>query len=235
MKLKSNKSRYLSLSLLTTFLLIFSPVFLRCENVGKGNIIGFVYDKDGTTPLDGAIVKFLNVTTDAVYESCRTDSNGLFKVAGIENGIYIFGVLTSQGDFVLDDLIGVKIEENETAKLSISLKPSEDIAPPEKGIPVKVEKNSKQEWVIPKTELDLPEQTEILTEEKAALAEFRGIASINAASPGISFGILTSNPDGTMEIACCSPYTNTNHNCGDFWNTMKKWWRRWWGHCGGRR
>lgn len=27
------------------------------EAVRKGNLIGFVYDKDGTTPLEGAIVK----------------------------------------------------------------------------------------------------------------------------------------------------------------------------------
>ncbi len=228
MKSKNNKSRYLSLSLFTAFLLIFSPVFIRCENAGKGNIIGFVYDKDGTTPLDGAIVKFLNVTSDAVYESCRTDSNGLFKVAGIENGIYIFGVLTAQGDFVLDDLIGVKIEENETAKLSISLMPSEDVALPEQRVPAKVEKNSKQEWVIHKNELDLPEQAEILTEEETAFAEFRGIASVNAASSGISFGILTSNPDGIMEITCCSPH----NNFGNVTHKMKKWWRRWWSHCG---
>lgn len=228
MKLKSNKSPYLPLTVFTAFLLIFSPVFVRCENAGKGNIIGFVYDKDGTTPLDGAIVKFLNVTTDAVYESSRTDSNGLFKVPGIENGIYIFGVLTAQGDFMLDDLIGVKIEENETAKLSISLMPSEDVALSEQRVPAEGEKNSKQAWMIPKNELDPPEQTEILTKEEAALAEFRGIASINAASSGISFGILTSNPDGIMEITCCSPHKN-------FGNVLRKigrWWRRWWSHCG---
>ena len=230
MKPKGKNLTYLSLSVVVTFLLICSPVFLRCESTSKGNIIGFVYDKDGTTPLDGAIVKFLNVTTDTVYESSISDKNGLFKVVGIENGIYIFGVLTPQGDFMPDDLIGVKVQEHETAKLSISLMPKEEITSAEQRVPAKVEKNSKQEWVMPKNELELQEQTEVLTEEEVALMEFRGIASVNAASSGISFGILTLNSDETVKITCCSPYYH-NHNRGSITHGISNLWQWWWSRC----
>ena len=230
MKSKRKNLAYLSFSVVAIFLFICSSVFLRCESTGKGNIIGFVYDKDGTTPLDGAIVKFLNVATDAVYESSTSDNNGLFKVIGIENGIYIFGVLTPQGDFMLDDLIGVKVQEHETAKLSISLMPMEEITSAEQRVPAKVEKSSKQEWMMPKNELELQAQTEVLTEEEVALMEFRGIASINAASSGISFGILTLNSDETVKITCCSPYHH-NYNSGNTTYGISNLWQWWWSRC----
>ena len=230
MKPKKKNLACLSLSVAAIFLIICSPVFLKCESTSKGNIIGFVYDKDGTTPLDGAIVKFLNVATDAVYESSRSDNNGLFKVIGIENGIYIFGVLTPRGDFILDDLIGVKIQAHETAKLSISLMPKEEITSAEQRAPAKVKKNSKQERVIPVNELELQEQTEVLTEEKMALMEFRGIASVNAASSGISFGILTLNSDETVKITCCSPYRH-NYNSGNITQWISNLWQLWWSRC----
>lgn len=231
MERKSKTITFMSLSIFAAFLLICSPVSLRCEKSGKGNIIGFVFDKDGTTPLDGVSVKFLNVTTDAVYESTRTDINGLFKVVGIDNGLYIFGVLTPQGDFMLDDLIGVKIQENETAKLSISLMPKEDIVQPKQKIATSKGKNTVPEpqRIMSKNEFNLPEQDELLIEEELALAEFRGIASVNSASSGISFGILTSNPDGTAKVAC-SPHNNFSNIV----TIIRNWWRQWWNRCSSR-
>ncbi len=123
--MKSIKSytAYLPVFFVMACLLLYAPNLLTGENHTQGNIIGFVFGEDGTSPLEGATIKFLNVSSDAVFESSQTDQNGLFTVKGIDSGIYIFGVLTSEGDFILDDLIGVKIAENETAKISISLAP----------------------------------------------------------------------------------------------------------------
>lgn len=95
------------------------------ENVGKGNIIGFVYDNDGTTPLAGAIVKVKNISTGNVYESNKSDENGIFRIPGIESGIYLCGVATEQGDFNAEKFFGVKLSDGETAKLSIALTPYE--------------------------------------------------------------------------------------------------------------
>lgn len=101
------------------------PGFLRSDDIARGNVIGFVFDRDGTTPLKDATVKAINVLTGSVYESSRSDSYGVFKIQGIERGLYIYGVETPNGDFNSDSLFGLRIQGNETAKLSISLAPYE--------------------------------------------------------------------------------------------------------------
>lgn len=91
----------------------------------KGNVIGFIYAQDGTTPLEGAIIKFKNLTTGKIFESTRSDVYGIFRVQGVESGVYTYGVVTEGGDFNADDILGLKVDENETAKLSIALNPYE--------------------------------------------------------------------------------------------------------------
>lgn len=113
--------------------LIFAVVLMFCfsgvvqskENT-KGNIIGFVYGQDGTTPLEGAVVKVEQVTTGTAYESTKTDANGLFRIVGVESGIYLYGVQTADGGFDSETLVGVNVNEGETAKLAISLTPYEE-------------------------------------------------------------------------------------------------------------
>jgi hypothetical protein len=89
----------------------------------SGSIVGFVFGPDGTTPLEGAVVVAKNLATGKVYESTKSDSVGLFKLPEIEKGIYIYGVRTDQGEFNAGSPMGVTIEPNETAKLSISVSP----------------------------------------------------------------------------------------------------------------
>jgi uncharacterized membrane protein len=108
-----------------SFLFFGVPVLSHSENVSKGNIIGFVYDQDGTTPLAGAVVKVKNISTGNVYESSTSDTNGVFRIKGIETGIYLCGVQTLQGDFNSEEFFGVKLSDGETAKLSIALTPYE--------------------------------------------------------------------------------------------------------------
>jgi hypothetical protein len=118
---KCFKLRFVFIGLVFCFLIFCSTSYLRSEDVSKGSILGFVYDEDGTTPLEGAVVEFKNISTGAVYESSKSDDLGVFKIEGVEKGLYIYGVRTAQGDFNSDGTIGVRIRENETAKLSISL------------------------------------------------------------------------------------------------------------------
>ena len=120
------------------FIFIFMLCFtgLLGQEMPKGNIEGFVYDQDGITPLEGAIVRFSNVSTGAIYESTISDKSGAFKIEGIERGVYVFGVVTQQGEFNSLDPIGVTIQENETARISISLIPYEgEIASTIMGFP----------------------------------------------------------------------------------------------------
>lgn len=120
------KAKIYSFGVTFALLLFCVPSFLNSENIAKGNLIGFVYGKDGTTPLEGAVVKVMNASTGAAYESSRTDSLGIFKIEGVEKGIYIYAVNTAQGDYISDGMIGVSIRQNETAKLSISLSPFDE-------------------------------------------------------------------------------------------------------------
>jgi len=111
--------------LLSLFLFSISQSLTAGDGTPKGNIIGFLYGKDGTTPLEGAIVKFKNLTSGMVFESSKSDSYGIFKLQGIEKGMYAYGVVTPEGNFNADSLVGLKIGENETAKLSIAVDPYE--------------------------------------------------------------------------------------------------------------
>lgn len=106
-------------------------VFLLCSAAGTltgqenptGNLMGYIYAQDGNTPVAGAVVKFKNVTTEKFYESARSDSNGQFVIEGIERGVYLYGVLTSEGDYDSEGLVGLRLKANETAKMSIALRP----------------------------------------------------------------------------------------------------------------
>jgi len=112
--------------LIVLFLLIFcSSGFLMGESAGKGNIIGFIYSEGGTTPLEGAVVQVKNMSTGIIYDSSVSDEYGIFKVQGVESGIYMYGVKTSQGDFNSDNLVGVKVSKDKTAKMSVFLTPYE--------------------------------------------------------------------------------------------------------------
>jgi hypothetical protein len=122
----SIKLRFVLIGLVFGFLIFCSASFLRSEDVSKGSILGFVYGEDGTTPLAGAVVEFKNISTGAVYESSASDDLGVFKIEGVEKGLYIYGVKTEQGSYNSDGTLGVRIRENETAKLSISLTPYDE-------------------------------------------------------------------------------------------------------------
>jgi hypothetical protein len=110
-------------SVLGLVALLFWPQFLRSEQAQPGNIIGFIYDQDGTTPLTGAVLKFKNLTSGAIYDSSRSDANGIFTVRGIESGVYTYGVVTEAGGFNAAGVVGLQVSEKQTAKMSIALKP----------------------------------------------------------------------------------------------------------------
>lgn len=105
------------------FLVFCCAVFVQSEEEAKGNIIGFIYAQDGTSPLEGAVIKAQNVSSGVIYTSTISDQNGIFTIQGVENGVYNYAVTTSEGDFDSDGLIGIKVQPNETAKISISLNP----------------------------------------------------------------------------------------------------------------
>jgi hypothetical protein len=106
-----------------SLVVLVSAGVLCAADTATGNIVGFVYDRDGTTPLEGAMVQFKNLANDNVIASSRSNKYGIFKLERIESGIYVYGVVTAQGNFNSDGYVAVKINANETAKMAISLNP----------------------------------------------------------------------------------------------------------------
>lgn len=96
-----------------------APLFLGAQAPAKGRLAGFVFGEDGSTPVAGAVVVARNVSTGALVESAKTDALGVFKVEGLDAGIYALGVTSAEGSYNSQDLVGVKPDE--TAKISIAL------------------------------------------------------------------------------------------------------------------
>ncbi len=119
--LKAVRSKTAAVLLIFFLVILYFPHGLGAQKPGKGNLIGFVFAKNGTTPVEGAIVKLKNVSTGTVYESSKSDKLGILKTEGIEEGLYIAGISTQAGDFNVVNLIGIRA--NETAKVSFALKP----------------------------------------------------------------------------------------------------------------
>ena len=114
------RSKIMAFGLILCFLLFYSPWLLVSETIGKGNVIGFVFDNDGTSPVKGAVVKMRNVTTGSVCQSPETNEHGIFTIEGIDEGLYIIGISAKEGDFNVGNFIGIKADD--TAKVSFALK-----------------------------------------------------------------------------------------------------------------
>lgn len=100
----------------------FSPP-LGAQTLELGNLVGQILDRDGRTPVGGAVLRLRNISSGAVYESPATNAQGRFRIDGLSKGIYTYGITTPAGDFNSNELIGILA--NETTKISISLNPYE--------------------------------------------------------------------------------------------------------------
>lgn len=92
---------------------------LSAQTPEKGNLLGYIYDRDGKTPVEGAVVIVKNVSTGAMYKSEPANKLGLVRIEGLSKGIYSFGITTPQGDFNGNELIGILA--NETSKIAVAL------------------------------------------------------------------------------------------------------------------
>jgi len=119
-------TKFIFLGLISALFILLSPSYLKSQGTSSGNIIGFVYGEDGKTPLEGAVVKLQNVTTGAIYESTRSDVSGVFEIKGVESGSYMFMIVSAQGEFSSVDPVELKIKQNETIEIDISLIPYEE-------------------------------------------------------------------------------------------------------------
>ncbi len=117
-----SKSRWLVWGALAAFALFVVPFGeVAWAKSNSGSLVGFVYAQDMKTPVAGAVVKVRNMANQKEYVSGSTDANGMYKIAGIDEGRYILGVTAKEGDFNFDYVMLLK--GGETAKLSVGLAP----------------------------------------------------------------------------------------------------------------
>jgi hypothetical protein len=139
------------------------PPALISQTPGKGNLIGFIFEKDGSTPVAGAIVVIKNVSTGAVIEGRGSDELGVFKFSGLDAGLYALGVRSDKGNYNSQDFFGVSPDK--TAKISITLKPYDPAAAAASETVIK-EQRDKGEAFIGKVVRYIPEtkEAEVLVE-----------------------------------------------------------------------
>jgi hypothetical protein len=111
---------------LVTCLLVWSPLFLSGSEDnpgGKGNLKGFIYKRDGKTPLWGVQVLLKDMKTGKIFESNVTDAVGDYKLMDIPEGNYKLKILVKDKDYEVKTVdFLVKIFDGKTSNLSFSLK-----------------------------------------------------------------------------------------------------------------
>jgi hypothetical protein len=134
------KLKALSLALTCAFLFLLLPAgALTQVRVQTGSMVGFVYGPDSKILVENAVAKIRNVKNGKEYKS--ESLSGLYKIENIEEGRYILGVSTAEGDFNFEPAIFIKA--NEEAKLSLTLKPGAGQGSAEK------ENNTKSFFISP--------------------------------------------------------------------------------------
>jgi len=127
------------------------------QEPGKGNLIGFIFGADGSTPVSGAVVMVKNLTTGVVTEAAGSDVLGVFRVPGLDAGIYALGVRSDRGNYNSQDFFG--IAPRQTAKISVALNPYDAAAASGAAAVIK-EQREKGEAYIGKVVRFLPETKE---------------------------------------------------------------------------
>ena len=115
---KFYRSKILIFTIIFSFFLVSIPISISAQEP-TGSLTGFVYEKDGKTPVKNAIVKIRNITTGQEFESAPTDELGAYKIENVPVGVYLIGVVVGKEKYNIDALVEIKKEE--VAKLSLVL------------------------------------------------------------------------------------------------------------------
>jgi hypothetical protein len=127
-------SKPLALFLAAAFVLLTLPVrdFAAGATKPNGALSGYIYGEDMRTPVRNAVVKLRSVDNQKEYESEPTDLEGMYRIPEIEEGRYVMGVMSVQGDYNFH--YSILIKSDALAKLSVSMKPG--------AAPVRIEEGS---------------------------------------------------------------------------------------------
>jgi hypothetical protein len=88
-----------------------------------GNLMGFVYGKDGKSPLQGAVVLLKGADTEQVYQSEPTGKTGNYRIENIDVGTYIVGLKINEDTFNVDGYVEVAGGKTDTLSLALGSPP----------------------------------------------------------------------------------------------------------------
>lgn len=127
-------SKALATFLAAAFILLTLPVrdFAAGAPKTTGALAGHIFNEDMRTPVSNAVVKLRNVTSQKEYESEPTDLEGMYRIPGIEEGRYVMGVRSTQGDYNFH--YSILIKSDALAKLSVAMKPG--------GVPARIQQGT---------------------------------------------------------------------------------------------
>ena len=111
------------LILISTSFIFSFMLFSAIDDPITGNLIGHIYNQDGSTPLEGASLALRNVATGKVYMSPKSGLDGTVLLEDVEKGFYKIGILTADGGFYTKDLMGLNIRGESTETIAVSINP----------------------------------------------------------------------------------------------------------------
>jgi carboxypeptidase family protein len=102
------------------------PVVRAAE--GTVNLSGRIFQPDGTTPFQGAIVRVVKQDSGEAFNSTPTDATGHYEFRDLPAGTYNVEVEVPDGIYQLNR--SVRIGQNDTASISFTVKPQPAPPPP---------------------------------------------------------------------------------------------------------
>ncbi len=119
--MKKISKKNLAIIILSFFILVTFALPAAAE--GTGQLKGFIYKKDGKTPLWGVQVLLKDTTTGAVFESNVTDAIGDYKLGDMPAGLYQALLLVKDRAYQIKKVdFLIRIFEGQTSTISFSLK-----------------------------------------------------------------------------------------------------------------
>lgn len=104
--------------------LVFIPCFSGEQGRLRGDLIGFIYEEDGTSPVEQAELIIEKIPEARIYKSNPTDGKGLFRIQDVEKGIYRWGVKMPGGKVNGLKFLGIRTEAGDIAQIYIALTPA---------------------------------------------------------------------------------------------------------------
>jgi hypothetical protein len=126
-------------------ILVLSTSVANAQEPGKGNLVGFIYGEDGSTPVAGAVIVVRNLTTGLFTEAAASDALGSFRITGLGPGLYALGVKSASRTFNSQDFFGITAQQ--TSKLAIALNPYDNVAASGAAAVIKGQKEKGEAYV----------------------------------------------------------------------------------------